>query len=53
MLGGSGVDVVEVDVAAADAVVVVLTAEGTGVRAVGAALGVVLSELDAAAPPLL
>ena len=51
MLGGRGVDVAEVEDTAADAVVV-LAAEGTGVRVVGVALGVVLSELDAAAPLL-
>jgi len=54
-LGGRGVDMVEVDVAAAEAVVVVLITEGTGVRVVrvvGAAVAVVLSELGAAAVPL-
>jgi hypothetical protein len=48
MLGGEGVDVEAVDVAAAEAVVVVLTAEGTGVRVVGTAVAVVPSVLDAA-----
>lgn len=61
MVGGEAADVLEeegineaeVDAAAAEAVVVVLTAEGTGARVVGAAPGEVLSELDAAAAPLL
>jgi hypothetical protein len=48
MLGEEGVDV-ESDVAAA-AVVVVLAAEGTGVRVVRVVVAAALSELDAAAP---
>ena len=52
MLGDEGADVLKADVAAAEAVVVVLAAEGTGVRVVGAAVAVVLSVLDAA-PVLL
>ena len=50
VLGEEEVNVVEVDDATA-AVVVVLTAEGTGVKVVRAVVVVALSELDA--PPVL
>lgn len=52
MPGEEGADVPEADVAAAEAVVVVLAAEGTGMRVVGAAVAVALFVLDAA-PVLL
>ena len=50
ILGDERADVVEVDVAIA-AVVVVLTAGGTGVKVVRAVVVVALSELDV--PPVL
>jgi hypothetical protein len=50
MLGEEGADV---EAAADAAVVVVLTAEGIGVRVVRAVVAAALSELDAAAPELL